>query len=192
MGPTPALGIHPALAVREVAVTVTLELGPALLTQLLVCNTGQGLEGRGPGAAWGCLVRPVQSYASCLRSPRLPGPPLSWEPGRPGPGAPDVGPPSFSPVGIPALRGGSWEVSRLKGGGGSCGERVKGPAAGIAGGMKWHFGWQRGAEISPVWVYRRLGLSICRSELALAGHRIPASWRTRKPTGGPRPRGLAC
>lgn len=41
---TPPLSVHPGLTVREVAVTVSLELGPALLAYLLVCNTGQGLE----------------------------------------------------------------------------------------------------------------------------------------------------
>lgn len=70
MGPTPALGIHPALAVREVAVTVTLELGPALLTQLLVCNTGQGLEGRGPGGPLG--VSGAASPVVCQLPPLAP------------------------------------------------------------------------------------------------------------------------
>lgn len=96
--PAPALGIHPALTLGEVAVTVALELGPALLTQLLVCNTGQGREDGGPEAAWGCPVWPV----SCQRPTFTPtsmsvregrGPfrrGSRWEPGRPGPGAPEA------------------------------------------------------------------------------------------------------
>lgn len=88
--PTAALGIHPALAVREVAVTVALELGPALLAQLLVCNTGQGLEGRGRGRSGWPWWLPIVSLPSVSHPQRRGEAQLDggsgWQPGRPGPG----------------------------------------------------------------------------------------------------------
>lgn len=88
--PAAALGVHPALALREVAVAVALELGPALLAQRLVCNTGGGGGLTGGAEATSLVARtPVFALPSTSPRPRRGRPTgwgSGWKSGRPGPG----------------------------------------------------------------------------------------------------------